>query len=249
MDNPGYAVLTRQAGLLNELQVIAHNIANLSTTGFRREGVLFSEFVRQLDRQEEPLSMAAANARQTFLTQGGLTMTGGTLDLAIEGEGFFQVDTPQGERLTRAGHFSTNAAGEMVNPDGHRLLDAAGAPIFVPAGAAQIAIARDGTISADGAPLARIALLRPEDPSQLRRASGTLHEATGPLLPVDDAVMFTAPTPRTWSVATSRAATLIGAAGHRGEADVGASAGLGLSEDDPRRAITIDPLLRMASGR
>lgn len=189
MDNPGYAVLTRQAGLLNELQVIAHNIANLSTTGFRREGVLFSEFVRQLDRQEEPLSMAAANARQTFLTQGGLTMTGGTLDLAIEGEGFFQVDTPQGERLTRAGHFSTNAAGEMVNPDGHRLLDAAGAPIFVPAGAAQIAIARDGTISADGAPLARIALLRPEDPSQLRRASGTLHEATGPLLPVDDAVL------------------------------------------------------------
>ena len=62
MDNPGYTTLTRQSGLLSEMQVLAHNIANLSTTGFRREGVLFSEYVRQLDRQEEPLSMAAARA-------------------------------------------------------------------------------------------------------------------------------------------------------------------------------------------
>jgi len=190
MDNPGYTTLTRQSGLLSEMQVLAHNIANLSTTGFRREGVVFSEYVRQLDRQEEPLSMAAARAHQTYLTQGALTQTGGTLDLAIEGEGFFLVETPQGERLTRAGHFSTNAAGEMVNPDGHRLLDIGGSPVFVPAGAAQIAIARDGTVSADGQPLAQIGLMRPEDPSQLRRAAGTLHEVTGPLVPVEDAVLL-----------------------------------------------------------
>ncbi|MCB1396335.1 MAG: flagellar hook-basal body complex protein, partial [Rhodobacteraceae bacterium] len=190
MDNPGYTTLTRQSGLLSEMQVLAHNIANLSTTGFRREGVLFSEYVRQLDRQEEPLSMAAARAHQTYLTQGTLTQTGGTLDLAIEGEGFFLVETPQGERLTRAGHFSTDAAGEMVNPDGHRLLDIGGSPVFVPAGAAQIAIARDGTVSADGQPLAQIGLMRPEDPSQLRRAAGTLHEATGPLVPVDEPVLL-----------------------------------------------------------
>jgi flagellar basal-body rod protein FlgF len=189
MDNAGYTALTRQSGLRRELQVIANNIANLSTTGFRREGIVFSEFVRDLDRQEAPLSMAAANAHQTYLVQGALTQTGGALDLAIEGDGFFVLDTPQGERLTRAGHFSTNAAGEMVNPDGHRLLDAAGAPVFVPAGAAQIAIARDGTLSADGQPLAQIGLVRPEDPSELRRATGTLHEAMGPTVPVPDATL------------------------------------------------------------
>ncbi|GAB4267499.1 MAG: flagellar hook-basal body complex protein [Pararhodobacter sp.] len=189
MDNIGYTALTRQSGLRRELQVIANNIANLSTTGFRREGIVFSEFVRDLERQDEPLSMAAANAHQTYLVQGGLTQTGGDLDLAIEGDGFFLIDTPQGERLTRAGHFATNAAGEMVTPDGHRLLDAAGSPIFVPAGVAQIAIAPDGTLSADGQPLGQIGLMRPEDPSQLRRAAGTLHEATGPLVPVLDAVL------------------------------------------------------------
>ncbi len=190
MDNAGYTQLTRQSGLLREIQVLAHNIANISTTGFRREGLVFSEYVRQLDRQEEPLSMAAANAHQTYLTQGGLTMTGGSLDLAIEGAGFFTVETPQGERLTRAGHFTPNQAGELVTPDGHRLLDLGGAPVFIPADAAQIGISRDGTISADGQPLAQLGLVVPEDPSELRRATGVLHEVTGTTRPVDEPVIL-----------------------------------------------------------
>jgi len=185
LDNAGYTALTRQSGLLREIQVIAHNIANLSTTGFRREGLVFSEYVRNLDSGEEPLSMATARAHQTYLTQGGLTMTGGSFDLAIEGEGFFTVETPQGDRLTRAGHFTPNEAGELVTPDGHRLLDLGGAPVFIPPEAQVIAIARDGTVSADGQPLAQLGLVVPEDPSQLRRASGVLHEVTGETLPVE----------------------------------------------------------------
>lgn len=190
MDNASYATLTRQSGLLREIQVLAHNVANLSTTGFRREGLVFSEFVRQLDRQEEPLSMAAANARQTYLVQGGLTATGGAFDLAIEGDGFFRIDTPEGERLTRAGHFIPNAQGELVTPDGHRLLDLGGAAVFVPAEAAQIAISRDGTISADGQPLAQLGLVVPDDPSSLRRASGVLHFVEGDTLPVENPVIL-----------------------------------------------------------
>lgn len=190
MDNAGYTTLTRQSGLLREIQVIANNIANISTTGFRREGLVFSEFVRQLDRQEDPLSMAAANAHQTYLTQGGLSMTGGQLDLAIEGEGFFLVETPDGERLTRAGHFSSNAAGEMVTPDGYRLLDISGSPLFVPAETGPVSIARDGTVSADGQPLGQIGLVQPEDPSDLSRSTGVLHEVTGGLVPVTDPVLL-----------------------------------------------------------
>lgn len=190
MDNASYTTLTRQSGLLREIQVLANNIANISTTGFRREGLIFSEYVQQLDRQEAPLSMAAANAHQTYLTQGTMSMTGGQLDLAIEGDGFFLIETPQGERLTRAGHFATNAAGEMVTPDGHRLLDIGGAPVFVPAEAGNVAIARDGTISADGQPLGQIGLVQPEDPHQIRRATGVLHEATGPLGPVPEAILY-----------------------------------------------------------
>ncbi len=189
MDNPGYVTLTRQSGLLREMQVLAHNVANLSTTGFRREGVLFSEYVRRLEDDEATLSMAAANARQTFLDQGTLSHTGGTLDLAIEGGGFFLLETPNGERLTRAGHFMRNAEGEMVNADGHRLLDAGGAPIFLPADAGPIGIARDGTISVAGEPLAQIGLVVPGADWQLRRDGGTLLQATEDLLPAEAAVL------------------------------------------------------------
>jgi flagellar basal-body rod protein FlgF len=188
MDNPGYVTLTRQSGLLREMQVIAHNIANAGTTGFRREGVLFSEFVRRLGGEEAPLSMAAANARQTFLTQGALSPTGGQLDLAIEGNGFFRIQTDAGERLTRAGHFALNAAGEIVTPDGLRLLDDGGAPIQVPPGAA-VSVAADGTISADGVPLAQLGLVVPENPADLRRHAGVLLEPTGPVVPAEGATL------------------------------------------------------------
>ena len=188
MDNASYVALTRQSGLLNELQVIANNIANAGTTGFRREGVLFSEFVRRLDGQEAPLSMAAAHARQTFLTQGGLSMTGGALDLAIEGPGFFVLETDQGERLTRAGHFGLDAEGRIVNPDGFRLLDDGGAVIQVPPGAT-LSVARDGTLSADGQPVARLGPVEPEDPALLRHAAGTLHIADGPTRPAEGATI------------------------------------------------------------
>lgn len=189
MDNAGYVTLTRQSGLMREMQVIAHNIPNASTTGFRREGVLFSEFVRNLDGAEAPLSMAAGNARQTFLTQAGLSFTGGSLDLAIEGEGFFRIETDQGERLTRAGSFTLDADGQIVTPDGFRLLDDGGAPVQVPPGTA-LSVARDGTVSADGEPVAQLGLAVIEDPADLRRQSGTLHEATGPTRPAEGFVIL-----------------------------------------------------------
>ena len=94
MDNASYTALTRQSGLMNELQVLANNIANASTTGFRAEEVMFSEHVKALGPGTESLSMATANVRDTIMTQGSLTQTGGTFDLAIEGEGFFVVETP-----------------------------------------------------------------------------------------------------------------------------------------------------------
>ncbi|MDR0809017.1 MAG: flagellar hook-basal body complex protein [Gemmobacter sp.] len=178
MSVSGYATLTRQIGLERELQAIANNIANGSTTGFRREGVVFSEYVRRLD-DGPSVSMAWASARNVDLTQGEPEQTGGSFDFAIKGEGFFLVETPQGNRLTRAGHFTPSAEGELVNPDGYRLLDQGGAPVFVPPDAGSVSLAADGTLSAAGAPLARIGLWQPADPLTLRHEGGTLFVADG----------------------------------------------------------------------
>ncbi len=178
MDAAGYTTLTRQLGLMREMQTVANNIANISTTGFRREGVVFSEYVRQME-DDPSLSMARASGRQIDLTQAGLVQTGGTFDLAVQGEGFFLIETPQGERLTRAGSFTPSAEGELVNMDGQRLLDLGGAPVFVPPGAKSVSIGQDGTISADGEPVGRIGLWQPSDPTSLRHQSGTMLSASG----------------------------------------------------------------------
>lgn len=179
MDTAGYTALNRQSGLLREVGVIAQNIANSNTTGFRREGVLFSEYVKRLDAGAPSLSMATGNTRMTDLSQGEITYTGGSYDLAIEGSGFFLVETAQGPRLTRAGAFGPNAAGEMVTPDGYRLLDEGGGAVVLPPRARVVAVGPDGTVSADGQPVGRIGLWQASDPVSMRHQAGTLFSASG----------------------------------------------------------------------
>ncbi len=185
MDNAGYTTLTRQTGLLREMQSVANNLANMSTTGFRKEGVVFAEYVKALDGRDDSLSMAYASGRTTDETQGALSQTGGTFDLAIEGEGFFMVDTPAGQRLTRAGAFTPNGEGELVTMDGNRLLDGGGSPVFIPPDARAITIAPDGTLSADGRPLAQIGLYAPTDPKQMFRENGTRFRVDGDTQPIE----------------------------------------------------------------
>ncbi len=190
MDNAAYITLTRMSGLRREMQVVANNIANATTAGYRREGMIFSEYVVRADRDEPSLSMALGNTRQSFQMQGALAQTNGSFDMAIEGEGFFQLETPQGPRLTRAGIFTPNEAGELVNMDGHRLLDAGGAAIFVPPDATSIGMSRDGTLSADGQPFGQVGLVRPVDPVTMSRAAGTLFKVDGPIEPVEAPVLL-----------------------------------------------------------
>ena len=185
MSSTGYVTLSRQGGLMNEMRIVANNIANAATTGFRQEGVVFSEYIRTAPDQPS-LSMSRAQVRNTSMEQGALTQTGGRLDLAIEGEGFFLIQTPAGQRLTRAGSFATSANGDLVTPEGHPVLDAGGAPVFVPAGA-DVAIAGDGTISADGQPLGQVGLYLPADPLQLKREDGVRFDSPAGILPAENA--------------------------------------------------------------
>lgn len=186
MSNTIYSTLSRQTGLMNELRVIANNIANAATTGFRNEAVIFSEHVKSLDVGNESLSLANARAHKTDFSQGVLTRTGGQFDLGIEGDGFFQIQTPAGVRLTRAGSFIPSPAGELLTPDGYQLLDAGGAPVFVPIDAQSISVAADGTVSADGNPLGQVGLVVPEDITTLVRENGVRFRTDSPLIPAEE---------------------------------------------------------------
>ncbi len=184
MDNIGYTALTRQSGLMREMQSVANNIANASTTGYRREGVIFSEYVQKLDKGDASLSMATANARLIDLQQGALTQTNGSFDFAIEGDGFFMLESPDGPLLTRAGAFTPSPEGELVTADGLRLLDAGGSPIFIPPDAHSVSLSADGTLSADGRPLTQIGLYTPTEPTDLDHREGVRFSAAGGTEPV-----------------------------------------------------------------
>jgi len=189
MDNAGYISLTRQSGLLKEMQTVANNIANISTTGYQREGVVFSEFIERGGATGDSMSFADAHGRLTDRSQGMLANTGGAFDFAIEGPGYFLLATPNGERLTRAGSFTPDNQSELVSNDGYKVLDIGGAPIFIPPNAKSIAVASDGTISADGAPLTQIGVVVPDDPNKMIRTSGVMFRPEGSYQPIDKPVI------------------------------------------------------------
>jgi flagellar basal-body rod protein FlgF len=169
---------------MREMRVVANNIANAATSGFRQEGVIFSEYVKSVDNASS-LSMGQADARHTSFSQGALTQTGGQFDFAVEGDGFFLVETPLGQRLTRAGSFSPNAEGDLVTPDGNRVLDPGGAPVFIPPGASDISVSADGTISSEGNPVGQMGLVQPLDPQQLVREDGVMFRADSGFEPAE----------------------------------------------------------------
>lgn len=185
MENSTYTTLTRQSGLLRELQVVANNIANSATSGFKQEGLVFSEYVRDIEG-DTSLSMATARLGNTSMVQGALTQTAGPFDFAIEGTGFFLIETPSGDRLTRAGNFSPNADGDLVTNDGFRVLDSGGAPVFIPPGTADLSVASDGTISTDGQPVGQIGLYQPTDPTLMTREDGVMFRSDGGVEPAED---------------------------------------------------------------
>lgn len=186
MENAGYVTLTRQAGLMREMEVIAHNIANSTTTGYRQQGLVFSEFVKAATSGES-LSMAAARVTKTSGAQGTLTQTGNTLDMAIEGLGYFQVETPNGIRLTRAGAFNVDATGDIVSSDGYRVLDVGGVPINVPPGETTVEVAADGTVSLGERLLGQIGVVIPPPDAQLEREAGVLFKTNAVAEPAIDA--------------------------------------------------------------
>lgn len=177
MDNAlYYLTLNRQIGLRRTLDAVANNVANIDTPGYRREGIVFAEFVRRTGTGES-VSMADAGASFASARQGELRVTGAALDLAIEGAGFFLTDGPEGPLLTRAGAFQRSPEGIVVNADGRALLDSGGGTIFLPPDAGAVSVAADGTLSVDGVVQAQIGVVT-APPETLMRVGGTAFAPT-----------------------------------------------------------------------
>lgn len=152
MENTSLVVLSLQIALQRKLGVISDNVANLNTNGFKRKSLGFEEAL--MPKAKENLfargdrggSFVSEMATLTDFTEGVIEETGGTFDLALDGEAFFAVQTPRGERYTRAGNFQLDANGRLVTPDGDPVLGEGGEIVFG-RNERDITFGVDGTIS------------------------------------------------------------------------------------------------------
>jgi len=181
--------------------IIANNLANAATAGFKKDSVYVEPFDVLFARASQPaldgeglvqppLGRLRTEAITVF-TQGPLRSDGGKFDLAIQGEGFFKVRTPDGAtRYTRNGAFTLNASGRLVTADGYEVLGDGGPVAINTAGGTDVVIAKDGTITVNGEQAGRITLADFEKPYPLRKVGQNLLAVTS-----EDAVETTSTSP------------------------------------------------------
>jgi len=164
-----YAALSGAIAQARSLDVVANNVANANTTGFRGDRVAFSQALSQAGTDgpaPDALRFVEIGDIVTDTTGGSLQQTGGSLDVALQGDGFFVVRGAQGDRYTRAGNFVTNAEGVLQTPDGLAVMGRPEDPsrprpveIRIPQDTRDVVIASDGTVHADDTIVGRLRLV------------------------------------------------------------------------------------------
>ncbi len=173
MENSLLIALSRQTVMQRHMETIANNIANVQTSGFKGEQLLFVEYLAE-NTEGETVSYVQDIAVVRDFGEGELVTTSSPLDVAIHGKGWFVIDTPDRQAYTRNGHFVLNQQGQMVTSSGHPVLSATGAPIEFGPNEIGIKISGDGTISTSAGVKGQLDIVTFEDEKALDKASESL---------------------------------------------------------------------------
>ncbi len=189
MDNASSVALSRLIAQQNAIDLVAGNIANANTPGFKAERMVFGEWISRQRGTDAPpgggaLDYTQDRASWREMQEGAITPTGNPLDIAISGTGFFTVSTPAGPRLTRAGRFNLMTDGTIADSQGNALLDTSGQPMQIGPTDSAITIAGDGTLSTQNGPIGSIGVVQVDDPTRLAPEGGRLFRADTPPTPV-----------------------------------------------------------------
>ncbi len=188
----GTGMITQRA----KMDVITNNIANLDTVGYKNDEMISRSFSDLLlyqindpdvvnQRKEVGPLNTGIHIDQVFTdyTQGPLEETDVQTDLAIQGEGFFAVSTPQGVRYTRSGNFAVNSNGYLITQDGYYVQGQGGGNLQV--GTGDFTVANDGTVTAGGQTVGKLRLVTFENLTDLRKTGNNLYTTYNNAQPVD----------------------------------------------------------------
>jgi len=182
MDNSLLLGLQTQRVLQRRMDVTANNLANVATAGFKADAMVFDEAANtaaHADADPHEIRFVRDVTVMRDMRQGPIAMTGNPLDVAIEGDGFFMVEGPNGPLFTRDGAFTLTGDGRLVTGDGRAVLNSGGAPIvFDPQGESPT-VGRDGAINVAGVEVGRIGVASFAAPGALSKVGDNLWDAQG----------------------------------------------------------------------
>jgi flagellar basal-body rod protein FlgF len=177
-----YVAMSGAVAQERAMDVTANNVANANTTGFRAERITFEEVLGG----QGNLSFVTAEEAEVDVSKGELRTTGNPLDVAVDGDGWFAMQTPQGVRYTRSGAFRMGPEGALIDDRGNGVLDVGGNPLLLPGGDAEITVDVAGQVLADGLPVGQIQIGQLNE-DNLRNEGGNLYSAQGGVKPVENA--------------------------------------------------------------
>jgi flagellar basal-body rod protein FlgF len=184
MDNAIYVGVSRQIILEREMDITANNLANVDTVGFKFEAMISNDDPVTMPTPGQPPTnvnfVAGVGVARDF-TEGSLVQTGSPLDVAIEGRGFFQINTPAGPRYTRDGRFRVDASGTIVDQDGDQV-DGGGSIVLDPK-KGPVAISATGDVSQSGQNVGKITMLNFESLSALSKDGNNQYRNDSNLTP------------------------------------------------------------------
>lgn len=180
MDNTAYIALSRQMALWKQMNIVSNNMANMNTVGYKQDNALFTSYVNQTKNAvglgKEPLFFTQDYADYQNFIEGAFKETGNTFDLAIKGDGFFCIETKDGEKYTRKGQFTLNEDGALVTGEGDYVLSENNTPLFFAPGEHEITVSESGDVFSENGIIGRLKVAKFADNQKLKKVSGVLFE-------------------------------------------------------------------------
>jgi flagellar basal-body rod protein FlgF len=191
MENTIYIGLSRQMALSNNMDIVANNIANINTPGYRGQNLLFKEFLSNPKGTDAPESYVEDIGQYQATEPGPTQFTGNPLDVSVAGPGFIGVIGPDGKiGYTRAGDFQLSPDGSLKTASGFPVADNGGAPIKLPADSSEIHIAQDGVISNQSGQVGQIKLVEFENLQQLSPMGNGLYKTDAATKPASHSTLM-----------------------------------------------------------
>lgn len=175
MDNSIYIALSQQMTMFHDMDVTANNLANVNTPGYSAEKLSFREYlVRDVAGQD-----SYANDPQSYrdTSHGSFKTTHNPFDLAINGNAYFQIQTPLGVRYSKAGNFGISDQGTLVTQDGYAVLGSDGGEITIPENAKNVVINGAGQVSVDGEDAGQVGMMEFANEQGLKRLGNSLYSS------------------------------------------------------------------------